>query len=190
MNWAAGSPVQLETPRFFLRSLTDADASERYLGWLRDPEVMRYVNARRSEPTLEEVRAFIRSHDNRGRFLLGIFTRADRLHIGNLSAECQPLHLTAKLGVLIGDRDYWGQRAVIESRAVFLDFLFGPAGMVKAWAPCYAHNVPALFNYKMLGFEMEGIQKSHVICEGARMDVVNFALFRDDWLMRRAEFAP
>lgn len=186
MTWQPGHPVRLETERFELRSLTEADATERYLGWLRDPEVMRYVNARREETTRDELRAFILRHDNRNNFLLGIFARPGGVHIGNLSAECHPIHRSAKLGVLIGDRSYWGRRAVLEARSALLDFLFGAAAMEKAWGPCYAHNVPALFNYRMLGFSVEGVQRAHVVCDGARMDVVNFALFRGDWLARRA----
>lgn len=190
MNWTPGQPIELETPRFLLRSLVETDATEAYLAWLRDPEVMRYVNSRRSDPTLDEIRAFIRGHDNRSGFLLGIFTRPAGLHIGNLSAECHPLHRTAKLGVLIGDRAYWGRRAVLESRTTFLDFLFGPAGMIKAWAPCYSRNIPALYNYKVLGFAVEGIQRSHVVCDGERMDVINFAMSRDDWLAQRKARGP
>ncbi|MBI1731543.1 MAG: GNAT family N-acetyltransferase [Gammaproteobacteria bacterium] len=186
MNWRPGQPVCLGTERFELRSLGEGDATERYLGWLRDAEVMRYVNARRDETTLEELRSFIRRHDNRDNFLLGIFTKSGGLHIGNLSAECHPIHRTAKLGVLIGDRAFWGKRAVLEVRTIFLDFLFGPAAMVKVWGPCYAHNVPALFNYRMLGFTVEGVQRSHVVCDGERMDVVNFAMFREDWQALRA----
>ena len=185
MSWKRGSPVTLDTERFVLRSLTVADATPRYLSWLADPEVMRYVNARSDKPELAHVHAFITRHDNRDTFLLGIFTRADGRHIGNLSAECHPIHHTAKLGILIGERSFWGKGAAIEVRTAFLDFLFGPAGMAKAWGPCYAHNVPGLFNYKMLGFSVEGIQRSHVICDGERMDVVNFAMLREDWLQRR-----
>jgi RimJ/RimL family protein N-acetyltransferase len=190
MSWTPGEPVSLLTARFHLRSLNESDAGERYLGWLRDPEVMRYVNARRTGQSLEELRAFVRRHDDRDNFLLGIFTRSAGLHIGNLSAECHPIHRTAKLGVLIGDRDYWGTGAVLEARSAQLDFLFGEADIEKAWGPCYAHNVPALFNYRTLGFTVEGVQRAHVVCDGARMDVVNFALFRGQWLARRRDGIP
>lgn len=190
MSWTPGEAVVLRTERFDLRSLREDDASDRYLGWVRDGEVMRYVNARRAEQSLQDLRAFIRRHDDRNNFLLGIFARPGGLHIGNLSAECHPIHRTAKLGVLIGDRAYWGKGAVLEARTAQLDFLFREAGIEKAWGPCYAHNVPALFNYRMLGFTVEGIQRAHVVCDGERMDIVNFALFRADWLARRGGGAP
>jgi RimJ/RimL family protein N-acetyltransferase len=185
LNWRPGSPVSLRTPRFELRSLCESDATDRYLGWLSDPEVMRYVNARSAGQSLDDLRAFIRRHDDRNNFLLGIFANPAGLHIGNVSAECHPVHRTAKLGVLIGDRGYWGKGVVLEARSAQLDFLFLEAGMEKVWAPCYAHNVPALFNYRMLGFTVEGVQRAHVVCDGARMDIVNFAMFRDQWLARR-----
>ncbi len=187
MSWQPGEPVTLETERFRLRSLEEADASERYLGWLEDPEVAQFLNARHDETSTESLRAFIRRHDNRRDFLLGIFARDGGLHIGNCSAQCNLTDRTARLGVLIGDRGYWGRGrgAVAEARTAFLDFLFGPLGMEKAYGPVYARNIPAIFNYKLLGFGHEATLRSHVVCQGERMDVLIFAMFRDDWLARR-----
>ena len=187
MSWRPGEPVVLETERFHLRSLEEADASARYLGWLVDPEVTRFMNARHDEASIESLRAFIRRHDNRRSFLLGIFDREDGQHIGNCSAECKLDDRTAQLGVLIGERSYWGRgrNAVAEARTAFLDFLFGPLEMEKAFGPVYARNIPAIFNYKLLGFELEATLRSHVVCQGERMDVLVFAMFRDAWLAHR-----
>ena len=102
MTWKPGIPVARATERFELRSLEDRDATDRYGGWLRDPEVMRFVNARFTQHDLPSVRDFIASHDNRTRFLLGIFTRADGLHIGNLKADIDVDGGDAAIGVLVG----------------------------------------------------------------------------------------
>ena len=41
----SGEPVRLETERFELRSMWPVDASERWLAWARDPEVMGPLNS-------------------------------------------------------------------------------------------------------------------------------------------------
>jgi hypothetical protein len=40
-----GRPVLLHTKHFLLRSLKPSDASQRWLSWLKDPEVMDPLNA-------------------------------------------------------------------------------------------------------------------------------------------------
>ena len=37
LNWRPGEPLQLETERFLLRSLTPADATITYVRWWNDP---------------------------------------------------------------------------------------------------------------------------------------------------------
>jgi RimJ/RimL family protein N-acetyltransferase len=184
MSWSRGEPVRLETPRFILRSMRAADATPRYLGWLQDPEVNRYLNCRFEEHTLESLAGYIRSHDDRSRFLLGIFCKESGRHVGNLAASCALRDETAELGVMIGDRAYWGRGVVIEARGAVLDFLFQELGMYKVFGVTAAKNVPSLFNYRQQGYQREGVFRDQLLRDGERVDTVRFAIFRDDWLRR------
>jgi ribosomal-protein-alanine N-acetyltransferase len=185
VTWTVGSPVRLETERAVLRSLTVDDVGPVYVGWLRDPEVTRYMNARFDEVSEDTVRAFVSAHDDRERFLLGIFDRASGKHVGNHRAICHAVHRRAHVGVMIGDRDHWGTGIVPETRTVLLDFLFGAVGMLKVCGEVYALNAAAIFNYQVLGFTVEGALVSHAACGQGRSDVVLFAMLRHDWLARR-----
>jgi RimJ/RimL family protein N-acetyltransferase len=189
VSWSPGERVTLRTQRLELRSLTEADATERYLAWLHDAEVMRYVNARFATHDLDRVRAYIRAHDDRRRFLLGIFVRAAGAHVGNYEAQVDGHHRRAHIGVLIGDRAWWGRGVVIEAREVLLDFLFDVLDVVKVCGQCYASNRAALFNYQAQGFATEGILRSHVVLGNGRDDVVQFAMTREAWQARRSALA-
>jgi len=46
MSWGLGEPVYLETERYFSQSLEQSDATERYLCWLKDPSVNRFLEVR------------------------------------------------------------------------------------------------------------------------------------------------
>jgi RimJ/RimL family protein N-acetyltransferase len=177
--------VRLETARAVLRSLTPEDVGPVYLDWLRDPEVMRYMNARFDEVSEEAARAFVSAHDDRDRFLLGIFDRASGKHVGNHRAVCHSAHRRAHVGVMIGDRAHWGTGIVPETRTALLDFLFGPVGMLKVCGEVYAVNTAGVFNHQALGFAVEGVLASHVVCDEGRSDVILFAMFQHDWLARR-----
>lgn len=185
MGWTPGQAVRLETDNYVVRSLSESDATDRYLGWLNDPEVNRYLRVRLQEPSMDTILAYIAEHNDCSSFLLGIFTADDDLHVGNYSAKCDAHNLTASLGVMIGDVEYWARRVVLETRAAVLDFLFDEVGMVKVHGACYSNNRPAIYNYKAQGFQNEGIRKSHFVSEGHRVDSVLFAMHKDDWVERR-----
>ena len=177
--------VRLETRRYLLRTLDENDATERYLSWMRDPEVMRYLHARFETHSLDSIRRYIAGHDNRTSFLIGVFCKESGLHVGNYSARCNPHHKTVEQGVLIGDRAHWGRGAVLETRAAVLDFLFDVQGMEKVCGNVYADNVASLFNYKAQGWRHEGTLVSHVKSGEGRCDVLCFAISRDEWRARR-----
>ena len=179
MTWIPGHPVSLETENYRLRSLTEEDANERYLSWLNDTEVTRYLEVRFQNTSIESIRDYIKSHDNSSSFLLGVFDKMDGAHIGNFSIRCEVNHDVATVGVMIGNRDYWGQNVVLESRQAVVDFLFDKAGMAKVHGACYANNLPAIFNYKAQNYRNEGTLRSHRVSEGKRVDVVLFAMLRD-----------
>jgi hypothetical protein len=73
-----GRPVLLTSKRFALRSLKPTDASERWIGWLRDPEVMGPLNAPVRKWTTQELMAHIGSADNDNRYLIGVVAHAGR----------------------------------------------------------------------------------------------------------------
>ena len=179
----------LETENFILRSLTEEDATEKYLSWLNDIEVTKYLEVRLVVSSIESIRNYIRSHDNRTSFLLGIFDKKTGNHIGNYSIRCDSYHSVATVGVMIGDRDYWGRRVITESRRAVVDFLFDEAGMAKAQGACYANNLPAIFNYKAQRYRKEGTLKSHRLFEGKRVDLIMFAILPDErpWISSNDE---
>jgi RimJ/RimL family protein N-acetyltransferase len=178
--------VELRTARFHLRSLRESDVSEAYVGWLNDPEVNRYLEVRFAPQTLETVRAYVAAHDDRRRFLLGIFAEGGARHIGNYSLAVEPEHARGTLGVMIGDRAWWGEGAVLETRAAVLDFCFDRLALEKVCGACYATNRAAIYNYQRQGWRPDGVRKAHAVCEGRRVDVIPFAMFKADWLGRRA----
>lgn len=93
-----------------LRPLCSTDASERYLSWFNDPEVTKFIEARRSAPyTIESLVQFIReNNESPETLLLGIFLHQDGSHIGNIRLSAiDSYHHSAEIGILIGERTQW-----------------------------------------------------------------------------------
>lgn len=177
-------PVRIETERFLLRTLTNADASERWGEWLNDPEVMGPVNTPLRRLSRTDLIQYLQRFDGITRLLIGIFDKnAANLHIGLYQIDLHPVHRTAKFNVIVGDKNYWGQKVVLETRAALLDYVF-KNGTEKAIGSPLARNFPAVFNYKAQGWRLEGIFKGHVrhMSTTARLDQYEFGLLKDEWL--------
>jgi len=186
VSWRPGTPVRIEAPRYVLRSLTVDDASPRYLAWLQDPEVVRWLNARFRSHSLDTIRAYIARHDDRTSFHLGIFTAGDGTHVGNYSVYHEPAHETAQINVMIGDKQHWGAGTVLETRALLVDWLFDTLGVYRVWGTPFAQNAPAVFNYKRQGFRLEGMMRAaRKVSDDERLDIAVFAVLRDEWNARR-----
>jgi RimJ/RimL family protein N-acetyltransferase len=180
-------PVHLKTERFLLRNLAPSDASERYLGWAADGEVMGPLNVKPARMTREQLAAYISSFDGMNRFLIGIFTLAENLHIGFYMVEVDPFHDVANFNVVIGDKAYWGQKVVGETRPALIAHFFEDRGVQKVSGQPLARNIPAIFNYKAEGWRLEGILKGHrkSVMDGKRVDQMQFGMTKDEWRARK-----
>lgn len=185
--WRPGQPVRLETARFLIRSLTAQDATEAYAGWTDDPEVVRHVNVPQRRMPLAEVARYIGSFDNDRNFALGIFDRATGRHIGFFAVHLDPQNRSATTDVMIGEREWWGKRVVLEARAALLDFLFDTVGIEKVNGLPLASNHAAIFNYRAQGFRLEGLLRKHRLSwDGrVRLDQCQFGLLREEWHARQ-----
>ena len=177
-------PVKLSTERFDIRSLAADDASARYIGWLADQEIVQHLNTEACDaPSIEELKKYISEHDNYNSYLLGVFNK-DGEHIGNFRIQVVSPHGIANMGVMIGDRNYWGKNVVLECRETILDYLFYKLELFKVVGACTSRNMPALFNYLRQGWYQEGLQRGQYLTNGNRADKVWFAMFREDWVQR------
>jgi [ribosomal protein S5]-alanine N-acetyltransferase len=187
-----GRPVFLETKRFSLRSLKPSDASERWMNWLKDPEVMGPLNAPIRKWAAQELMAHIASADNNERYLIGIFDLDSKIQIGFFMIDVDLFHRRTTFNVVIGEKSWWGKDVVNEVRAALLDEFFNNRGIEKAAGMPFARNFPAVFNYKAQGWRHEGTLRSHAlsVTDGSRLDQFQFGLTKDAWRNLRAGRAP
>lgn len=184
MNPPPQQPIRLETNRFILRPLEQADVTGRLVRWLHDDDLLRYVELP-ERPSTNDFLRFMRQFDNVTNFLLGIFEKSDERLLGFYQVHTEPDLGRANTEVMIGDRRHWGTNTVFETRTRLLDYLFDTLGLYRVYGTVHARNLPALFNYKALGFTCEGILRGHATTpDGEHADVYFFGMLRDEWLGR------
>ena len=149
-------PIVIETERFVLRSLTEADVSERYLLWFADQDARRFITAASNTTTLSILREYVRDRMNRNDIVfLGIFERHTFLHIGNIKYE--PLDSIlgyAVMGLLIGDANWRGcgvAGEVLTASALWLQLHRNIRQIVLG---VQKDNVAAIHAYEKVGFEI------------------------------------
>jgi RimJ/RimL family protein N-acetyltransferase len=186
-----GSSISLATNRFLARSLTPADASERWCAWYADSEVAGPMHARVRHMTLDQLARHSASFDSDHRYLIGIFTKATSQHIGLFMVVVDKAHALATFNVMIGDKDYWGKGVVNEVRGALLDEFFESRGVEKACGRPFARNFPAVFNYKVQGWRLEGVMRGHSksVVDGSRVDQYLFGILREEWRARKGQAA-
>ena len=126
---------------------------------MRDDDVTRYLEVRFAPPDAAALELFIkRMNDSTDNLLLGLFPSADaERHIGNIKlGPIDSRHAVAAIGVLIGDKDYWGRGFAAESVAAVAELGFSDFGLERVEAGFYADNVASQRAFKRAGFVEEG----------------------------------
>lgn len=178
MAETAGAPV-LAGERVALRPFREADIGETYLGWLNDPQVVRFSNQRFRTHDAASARAYLAGFAGSPSHFLLVTEGASGRPIGTLTAHVQPPHGTADMGILIGARDCWGRGYGLEAWRLLMDWLFAVAGLRKVTAGTAAPNLGMQRIAERSGMHLEGVRRRQEIIDGREADILLYARFRD-----------
>lgn len=153
--------TEIVTPRFLLRPLEIADASLRYSSWLDELAGQEFILASRSAHGIEELREYIKDRSNKENVLfLGIFTRDELQHIGNIKFE--PLNIEKKyaiMGMMIGEPAWRGKGVAAEVIMQSTHWLHREVGIETIILGVDSANLAAIRAYEKAGFRIEQSDK-------------------------------
>jgi len=150
--------VKLATPLvtegLTLRTLDAGHAGGPYLAWMNDPEIMAYTESRFAAHDRASLAAFIAAmNDSPANLLLGLFSRDDDAHIGNIKlGPVEAGHQRAWIGIVIGDRDRWGQGLAGQAIDAVANHGLENLGLRRVLAGIYADNQGSLKAFLKAGF--------------------------------------
>ena len=90
-------------------------------------------------------------------------------------------HGNAELGIVIGDRQYWGRGYGREAVRLLLHYGFHYLGLRRIVLTTHAKNLRAIRCYLACGFIEEGRPRKALWIEGEYVDLVNMSILRDEW---------
>lgn len=146
--------------QIFLRPLREEDATTEYLSWLNDPEVTKYIATKSS--TLDELQSYIRERrKDRSCVFWGIFADSQKKHIGNIKLyDINSTRGEATIGILIGNKNYWGKGIAKESIRLVIDYAFQTLNLSRISLIVASENRAAVKAYVRNQFRVERVEKN------------------------------
>jgi len=174
--------MQLDSERVSLRELSVEDVTERYVSWLNDPLINRYLEVRHVPQTLESTRTFVQTLSECAiDYLFGIFVD-DNDHIGNIRlGPIDNLYSRAFIGLMIGEVKCQGLGYGSEAISIACRWAFEKLKLHKVEAGCYASNVGSLRAFEKVGFTREGRLRHHWRLDGKPEDQICLGLIETEF---------
>ena len=174
----AERPV-LQTARLRMVPFSEAHLTTRYVGWLNDPEVVRYSEQRHQTHTIESCRSYLLSFSGTPHYFWAIVVTGGSLgHIGNINAYVDEKNLLADVGILIGEKKAWRRGYGLEAWRAVCSHLLDVAKMRKVTAGALAANTGMIRLMHKAGMVEDGRRIRHYLFDSREADVIHGALFR------------
>ena len=131
---------------------------------------------------LERAQAFYDSRTKNDENLAAFAIEADGQYIGYCSLmDLQNRYGNLELGIMIGDRTYWGRGYGRDAIHLLLEYGFRYLGARRIALTTHAKNERAIRCYQACGFVEEGRPRKVVWIEGEYTDLVDMSILRDEW---------
>jgi len=173
---------QLRGNKLLLRPIQISDCTERYLSWLQDAEINKYLETRWTEQTLDRIQSFLASKiESESEYLFAIIEKETSQHIGNIKiGPVNSHHKYGNVSYLIGEKSCWGKGYATEAIRMITHFGFEELGLFKVQAGVYENNIGSIKALKKVGFVQEGCLRKQLLSDGNREDHLLFGIFEDE----------
>lgn len=172
--------VRIEGRTVALRAFCLADLSSTYVGWLNDPVVTRFSNQRFTRHTVETCTDYWRTFEGTDHLFLAICPLSGGMPIGSITAYIDTRHQTADMGILVGDREFWGKGVGLDAWRTLGDWLFSNRGLRKITGGTVSTNIAMSKLMTSYGMHLEATLTAQQIVEGQPADVLCYAKFLNE----------
>lgn len=164
----------------YLSPLTDEDA-ENWVRWHNDidismPESNVYVSI-----TLQNMKERVNRHQSNRESVFSIIDKEKDIPIGTVEINYCSLHRTGTLGIIIGEKHYWGKGYGREAIMLILDYGFNLLNLHNIMLGVYAFNRRAIGLYKSIGFKEIGRKREYQTMGGRKIDMIMMDLLSREY---------
>jgi UDP-4-amino-4,6-dideoxy-N-acetyl-beta-L-altrosamine N-acetyltransferase len=150
-----------------------------FVRWFGDPDVREFLLLNRPISMAEEEQWFAQQLQSRDSEVFAIET-TDGVHIGNTGLhDINWLHRNAEMGIVIGEKQYWGKGYGSDAARVLLRFAFDEMNLHRVQLTVYEDNVRAIRAYEKCGFRQEGRLRDAIFRKGRYYDMLLMSILSD-----------
>lgn len=167
-----------------MRGLVDSDAEGSYPAWLNDQETCAGNSHAVFPYGSYQAAAYIReAQTSRDALVLAIVASAGDRHIGNVALQnIHPIHRSADLAILLGDREYWGQGYGLEAARLLCAHGFAALNLYRIQCGTFESNIAMQKLALALGMRQEGVRRQAAYKSGKYVNVVEYGMLREEFL--------
>ncbi|WP_097025959.1 GNAT family N-acetyltransferase [Clostridium peptidivorans] len=153
-------------------------------GFVNDKELKKFLVTTIPFPmSLWEEEAWIRSQtgNENGEYNFAIEHLETNKYIGGCGIQkVNWISRVATVGIMIGDKDYWGKGYGTDAMKVLMQFIFKNMNINKIRLSTFSFNERAKKSYEKCGFKVEGVLKDEIFKEGKYYNEIIMAAFREE----------
>ena len=156
-----------------LRLFAPENLTDSYLGWLRDPQLMRFSNQRFHTHNMESCRAYLASFAATHNLFIAIYYK--NKFIGTMTAYRSVAHGTADKGLLI-NASMQGKGLGKDAWATIIKYLLD-SGTRKVTGGTLRCNTAMVKIMQGCGMHPDGVRARQELIDGMAQDMLHFAKF-------------
>jgi RimJ/RimL family protein N-acetyltransferase len=169
-----------------LRALEHDDLPH-FVRWINDPEVRRFMIMRYPLSMAEEEQWWEGRLQRHNDHIFAIEAE-DGTHIGNIGLhDIQRENRRAVLGIVIGEKSYWGRGYGTDAIRAMLRWVFGYLNLNRVTLNVFSYNRRAIRCYRKCGFRHEGTMRQAHYVDGQYVDEWIMGILRDEFLAGQKE---
>ena len=153
------------------------DITDKYIGWLNNPEVTKYSNQRFQHHSAVSCQQYLGSFQGTPNLFLKIRRRSDKRMVGTMTAYVSLPHRTADIGIMVGDQTAWGKGIGQDAWATLMKWLLSHEAIrkVTAGTMCCNHAMVKIMEHS--GMVLEAIRPKQELFSGQPIDIVYYGMF-------------
>ena len=173
--------ITITTERLLLKPLNRTYLSDKYLSWINDEEVVKFLETQVGS-SITDLENFLLNVENNEIFAWAIEIKKSNEHIGNIKID--PVDYkngNGEYGILMGEKAQWGKGFAKEASIGVIKFCFEKLKLRKINLGVLIENKRAIKLYSNLGFKKEGHFKKHKVFEDGFCDEIRMTIFNKNF---------
>lgn len=177
--------IYLNSSLINLRPLSISDCNKRYLSWLNNNEVNKYLETRWTKHSISSIKEYVSNiNKSKNNIILAIEDKTSKKHIGNIKlGPINFYHKFSEISYFIGEQNFWGKGYGTEAVKLMSKFSLFELKIEYLLAGVYENNKGSAALLKKLGYTLQGKFKKQLLNNNnIREDHLWFGLGKEDFL--------